>query len=65
MTYGVGIDQWNSPGYPQWCLDPIWGTTKEPEEDDYGWQTCGNDHAFNGGHYTYYELKPDASTRVA
>ena len=42
LQFADGIDVYNSPGFPMWCLNRDSGQTKEPFVDDYGWTSCVN-----------------------
>ena len=42
LQYSDGIDIYNSPGFPMWCLNRESGNLKEPFVDEWGYTSCVN-----------------------
>jgi len=65
VTFSDGIDMWNSPGFPLWCLNKESGNTRAPISDSNGQQQCVDWDKYNADQENfdwsteYYEMYPD------
>ena len=64
-TYSDGIDRWNSPSFPMWCVNRQTGLTKAPSIDNWGNPECMDwTRVFAPGfnwEQEFYEAYPDVN----